>query len=67
MRKILREIRRIAPEATVTISRRNHYKVYLPNGAMVVVSSTPSRQSYLDILRADVRRQSKKPNTRINP
>jgi len=59
-RKILREIQRLAPEASVTTNGRNHYEVRLPNGALVIASNTPSGQFYFRKLLADIRRQSRK-------
>ena len=60
MRKLLRELRREFPFATIETTGSNHYRVTLPSGRVVIVASTPSCRKYLRNARADVRRQMRK-------
>jgi hypothetical protein len=59
MRKLLRELKREFPFATIETTGGNHYRIILPNGRVVIVANTPSCRNYLRSTRADVRRQSK--------
>jgi hypothetical protein len=59
MRKLLRDLRREFPFATIETTNGNHYRVTLPNGRVVIVSNTPSCRNTLRIARSDVRRQLK--------
>lgn len=57
MRKLLRDLRREFPSATISTTGSNHYRIVLPNGRKVIVSGTPGCQSLMRNVRADVRRQ----------
>jgi hypothetical protein len=57
MRKLLRELRREFPDAKIATTGGNHYRIALPNGRVVIVSTTPSDQNVMRIARADARRQ----------
>lgn len=59
MRKLLRELKREFPRATIETTGGNHYRITLPNGRAVIVSGTPSDRNTLRLARSDVRRQSK--------
>lgn len=59
MRKLLRELKRTFPDATVRTTGSNHYAITLPNGRVVIVSNTPSSQNFMCDVIADVRRQMK--------
>jgi hypothetical protein len=64
-RKILREIKRIVPKATVTVNGRSHYRVELSTGTVVVVSGTPGCQRAPRNMAADIRRQMRQhPDTK---
>jgi hypothetical protein len=59
MRKLLRELKREFPFATIETTGGSHYRILLPNGRAVIVANTPGCRNYLRNARADVRRQSK--------
>jgi hypothetical protein len=59
MRKLLRELRREFPFATIELTSGNHYRLTLPNHRTVIVSSTPSCRNTLRVARSHVRRLSK--------
>ena len=59
MRKLLRELKRTFPDAAVTTTRGNHYRIVLANGAVVIVANTPSDRNFMRHAIADARRQSK--------
>ena len=60
MRKLLRELKRTFPDATIKTSGSNHYRITLPNSAVVIVSNSPSCRNFMRIAIADARRQLKK-------
>ena len=57
MRKLLRDLRREFPFATIETTNGNHYRITLPNGRTVIVAGTPRVRNTLRNARADVRRQ----------
>ena len=59
MRKLLRELKRTFPTAMIETTGGNHYRVTLPDGHVVIVSSSPSRQRFMRNVVADARRQLK--------
>ena len=67
MRKILRELKREFPFATIETTGGSHYRIRLPNGGAVIVANTPGCRNYLRNARADVRRQSKKTPSQPSP
>jgi len=71
MRKIHRELVRLCPGARIEKARSGHYRIRLPNGKVVMASSTPSDRFALNNVRRDVRRatasrQSETSAKRIN-
>jgi hypothetical protein len=56
-RKIERELKREFPFAEIGLAGSGHYRLLLPNGYSVFVSSTPSCRAFLNKVRANVRRQ----------
>ena len=67
MRKLLRELKREFPFATIETTGGSHYRIRLPNGRVVIVANTPSCRHFLRHARADVRRQSKKTPSQRSP
>jgi hypothetical protein len=61
-RKIKRELKREFPFAEIEITHRNHYKIRLPNGRVVIAASTPGHRSFMRSVRSDIRRASRLPN-----
>ena len=59
MRKLLRELQREFPYATIETTGGNQYRLRLPNGRAVIVASTPRVRDTLRNARTDVRRQLK--------
>ena len=57
MRKLERELHRAFPLAVIKKTRSGHYKLRLPNGALVFTSSTPSDRRGLSNLRHEVRKR----------
>jgi len=57
MRKIIRELRREFPAATVEVAAGNHYRLRLSNGRSVTVSATPGDRRFLQNVRSNVRRE----------
>jgi hypothetical protein len=60
MNKALRELRRQFPDAEISITGTNHYRVRTVDNVTVIVSGTPSRSDFLFSAVADVRRQLKR-------
>jgi hypothetical protein len=60
MRKLLRELRREFPDATIKTTNGNHYRLVLPNGRTVIVSNSPGDSNFMRQAIADARRPSKK-------
>ena len=58
MRKLRRDLKRIFPNADITINSRNHYAIRLSNGATIIVAGTPSDWRYLRNAIAEARRQA---------
>ena len=67
MRKLLRELKREFPFATIETTGGNHYRITMPNGRVVIVANTPSCRRFLHNARADVRRQSRKTPSQPSP
>ena len=59
MRKLLRELKRTFPHATIETTNGNHYRIVLRGGGVVIVSNSPSDRNFLRHAIADARRQSK--------
>lgn len=59
MRKLVRDLKRMFPGATIEMTHRNHYRLILRNGRVVVVSNSASDRNFMRNVIADVRRQSK--------
>ena len=63
-RKIERELQRQFPDAEVTTTHGNHYRVCWPDGRVVIVSNSPGDQNFMRIAIGDARRQQRKSDTR---
>ena len=47
MRKLLRELKRTFPRATIETTNGNHYRLILSNGRVVVVSNSASDRNFM--------------------